>query len=144
MNLKYYLFLLSILFYSLTYLSNACDDLSIDVSNDIDLGCIIAGSYVEFNSSVHCTYFHIKGRRFSLISTEVITETEQSGVTLVLDWKIGNSPCFICKRYYDGSKWMPTGHKYIKMSVKSVNVESTATQGNYSFVQTVKVQYMGI
>lgn len=142
-KINYILIILAMLM-GLSRTSHACKELSIDCSNDIDLGYVVAGTYVEFNSSIHSTLFHISGQLLSLVCTDVITETEQAGVTIELEWKIGNTPCFICFPYNDGTHWLLTGSKYIKMSVKSVEVESTAQQGEYSFVQTVQVQYMGI
>ncbi len=149
MKNTYYIIIFLSLLLGMSNKAYSCKELSISCSNDIDLGCVVPNSYVEFNSSIHSSLFHVEGQRYLFVCTEVYSETEQSGVTIDLDWEIKYRKHYpfmplTCSAYPLMMGNCLTGKLCIKMTVKSLSVEPDATPGDYSFVQTVEVQYMGI
>ncbi len=115
--------------------------LQITVSNDIDLGAVVAGSTQTYESPFNESIFTISGDQFRWICTDIEPETQKSGIVLDLDFRFSHTGSCLWLCYFNGLHILLTGNIFVKMNVQSVQVSPSTPAGEYTFTQVIQVEY---
>ncbi len=115
--------------------------LQVTVSNDIDLGAVVAGSTSTFESPFNESIFTISGQQLKWICTDIDTETTKQGIVLDLSFKYSHTGQCLWICYFNGLHNLLTGNIYVKMNVNSIQVSPSTPPGEYTFTQFVQVEY---